>query len=71
MHDSASQQVAPADGEPHGGSGLEIGVRCTMDSGTSLGWGGGTLVSCRSNEGSCGIGRGLVVHEAIVPCDTY
>lgn len=37
MHDLASQQVAPADDELHGGSGLEIGVRCTMDSDTSLG----------------------------------
>ena len=56
----SSQSDGPTDDEPLGGSGQETCVQCMMDSDTSRGEGGGTLVSCRDNGDRDGTESDLV-----------
>lgn len=64
VHDSSLCEDS-SDDEPRGGSGQETGVQCRMDSDTSQGEGGGTLVSCRDNGGRSGTESGLVYEASV------
>lgn len=54
LHEVPSGDEQSYQGHYHGGSGQETCVQYMMDSGTSQGVGGDTLVPCRGNVGRLG-----------------